>query len=357
MSSKANSKKSESVKKSKKGINSRPKSGNNRPNNGNNNRRDSGNCDLCNRVEKLVNFKPKRSPITLQICDNCNSNDLSKFFNTRTKEYLNDEEIQELFSDLGVDSMGKPIDTIMVCDLHKVTDLFTYDEFNDIVENFDVPVVILSYIVKKSMTRYHTQPIINNYKSFKSFMCFEKRYTPFPGTKGKFISNILSNTNIKNVFLLDDSDKNCISARKAGGKSILIPTVDELISKGHGRSNIIPTLVESGKSEEEIAEITEEISEEIKEEIKDIIKSHMRNINNKRKRSKALKHVNYLNTLSFFNNQISRKKRNIESKKKMNNVRSKKKSPPSPEEIERRRAEKLKKRLASAKSTMNSVDE
>ena len=54
MSSKTNSKKSKSIKKSKKGINSI----NNR-NSGNTNRRDNGNCDLCNRVEKLVNFKPK----------------------------------------------------------------------------------------------------------------------------------------------------------------------------------------------------------------------------------------------------------------------------------------------------------
>jgi hypothetical protein len=347
MSSKVNL--SKRGKKSKKGINSRPK-------NGNNNKKDSGNCDLCNKFEKLNNFKPKRSEITLHICDACNSNDLSKFFDTKTQEYLNDDEIQEVFSDLGVDSKGKPIDTIMVCDLHKVTDLFTYDEFNHIVKDFDVPVVILSYIVKKSMTRYHTQPIINNYSSYKTFMCFEKRYTPFPGTKGKFISNILSNTNIKNVFLLDDSDKNCISARKAGGKSILIPTVDELLSKGHGRSDIIPTLVESGKTEEEIVEITEEITEEIKEEIKDIIKSHMRNINNKRKISKVIKHVTYLNTLNLFNSHISKKKRNSEAKKKMTNLRSKKKPPPSTEEIERRRAETLKKKIIAKKSSGVSVD-
>lgn len=344
-------------KKSKKSINSKPKNGNNRPNNGNNNRRDSGNCDLCNRFKKLNNFKPKRSDIILHICDACNSNDLSKFFDTKNKEYLNDDEVQEVFSDLGVDSKGKLIDTIIVCDLHKVTDLFTYDEFNHIVKDFDIPVVILSYIIKKSMTRYLTQPIINNYNSYKTFMCFEKRYTPFPGTKGKFVSNILSNTNIKNVFLLDDSDKNCISVRKAGGKSILIPTVDELISKGHGRSAIIPTLVDSGKTEEEIAEIVEEISEEIKEDIKNIIENQMRRINDKRKISKVIKHVTYLNTLNLFNSHISKKKRNIEAKKKMNNLRSKKKTPPSPEEIEIRRAEKLKKKLIAKKSIGASVEE
>ena len=161
----------------------------------------------------------------------------------------------------------------MVCDLHNVTDLFTYEEFNNITKRFNVPVIVLSFIPIKSETRRDTQPIINNYNSYKTFMCFSKAYTPVAGTKGRFIQNILSNINIKNVFLLDDNHMNCISSKKGGGLSLLIPTT--------------------------------KYSDKSTEEIKSIIEDYMRKINNVKKRPTLIR---YIETLGFLIMKLEEKK-------------------------------------------------
>ena len=268
----------------------------------------SGICELCYNNRPLIDFKMKKRDITLKICEVCNTIDNSYFFDTKTKEYLTDSHLESIFSEIDVDSKGKKINTVMVCDLHNVTDLFTYEEFNNITKNFNIPVIVLSFIPLKSETRKNTQPIINNYNSYKTFMCFSKAYTPAPGTKGRFIQNILSNTNIKNVFLLDDNHMNCVSSKKGGGLSLLIPT-----TRGSDKSI---------------------------EEIKRIIEDYMRKINNIRKRPALIR---YIQTLGFFNNEIRRKKRSANKKKERNKVRTKKKVLTSAEIEELKRVGKAKK--------------
>jgi hypothetical protein len=244
-----------------------------------------GICELCYHNRPLSDFTIKKSKAILRICDICNTIDSSNFFDTKIREYLSDTQVEDAFSELGVDSKGRIIDTVMVCDLHNVTDLFSYEEFNNITKNFNVPVIVLSFIPIKSETRKRTQPIINEYNSYKTFMCFSKAYTPAPGTKGRFIQNIFSNSNIKNVFLLDDNNMNCVSGKKAGGTSILIPNTRK--------------------------------SDKSKEEIKVIIEDYMRKINNIRKRPALIR---YIQTLGFFNNEIRRKKRSANKKKKTKNA-------------------------------------
>ena len=282
-----------------------------------------GICELCNHSRPLVDFKIRKRDVTLKICEICNSADTSNFFDTKTREYLTDEQVQDIFSEIDVDSKGKKVDTVMVCDLHNVTDLFTYEEFNNITKRFNVPVIVLSFIPIKSETRRDTQPIINNYNSYKTFMCFSKAYTPAPGTKGRFIQNILSNTNIKNVFLLDDNHMNCISSKKGGGLSLLIPTTRD--------------------------------SDKSIEEIKSIIEDYMRKINNVKKRPTLIR---YIETLGFFNNEIGRKKRIANKKKKNNVVRTKKKVLTSEEIEELKRlgkAKKLSRKKAAAESVAKSL--
>ena len=267
-----------------------------------------GICELCYHNRPLINFKMKKKNVMLKICEICNTVEPSNFFDTKTREYLTDNQLKDVFSEINIDSKGKNIDTVMVCDLHNVTDLFSYEEFNNITKKFNIPIIVLSFIPLKSETRKNTQPIINNYNSYKTFMCFNKAYTPAPGTKGRFIQNILSNTNIKNVFLLDDNHMNCVSGKKAGGHSLLIPTI--------------------------------RTSDKSIDEIKKKIEDYMRKINNVKKRTILIR---YIQTLGFFNNEIRRKKRSANKKKRQNIVTSKKKKLTSSEIEELKRVGKAKK--------------
>lgn len=249
-----------------------------------------GICDLCYHNRPLIHFKMKKRDIMLNICEICNTVETSNFFDTKSREYLTDNQLEDIFSEIDLDSKGKNVDTVMVCDLHNVTDLFSYEEFNNITKDFNVPVIVLSFIPLKSETRKNTQPIINNYNSYKTFMCFNKAYSPVSGTKGRFIQNILSNKNIKNVFLLDDNHMNCVSSKKGGGHSLLIPT-----TRGSDKSKV---------------------------EIKKIIEDYMRKINNVKRRPTLIR---YIQTLGFFNNEIRRKKRSANKKKERNKAKAKSK--------------------------------
>jgi hypothetical protein len=137
--------------------------------------------------------------------------------------------------------------------------------------------------------RKKTQMTINNYNSHMTFMCFKKAYSNKPGTKGRFIANILSNSNIKNVILLDDREINCLSANRGGGRCLLIPT-----SKYSNKTD---------------------------EEIRTQIELYLRKLNNVKKRQKFL---NYINTAKFLNSRLTKKKvLNNKKNKSMRKKRSK----------------------------------
>ena len=234
-------------------------------------------CDFCGSLLEVLPLIKKDT--IMYRCKVCRDINTDVFFDTRNKIYLSDKELQDKFKN--IHSFKKRIiDTVIVCDLHNVTDLFSSEQFNNIIKNFKIPVIILSFLGINTVMRKKTQKMINDYNSDMTFMCFKKAYSNKPGTKGRFISNILSNNKIKNVILLDDKEINCLSANKGGGRCLLIPTTTN-----------------SSKSIEEI---------------KSQIELYLRKLNNINKRKKF---INYINTAKFLNTKPITKK-NISKAKK-----------------------------------------
>ena len=273
-----------------------------------------GMCELCHNEDYLSSIDTKLSII--KMCNTCKNASRNLYFDTKSRQYLDNTQVSSLF-DLTADRRLENIDTIIVCDLHNVTDLFEPEEFNAIIKKFHIPVVILSFLGIRGNMRKTTQTFINNYNSMYSFMCFVKDFKAKNGTKGKFINNILLNSNIKNVILLDDNIKNCLSAKAGGGKFIHVPSIENNNTNGANGNNGANGA--NGANNQTIKQINK---------IKEFIALNLRKLNNDIKRKRLL---NYINTVNFFNSEILRKqnvsrKKNKQSRKKAKN-KSKKKKP------------------------------
>ena len=122
------------------------------------------------------------------------------------------------------------------------------------------------------------------------------------------------NSNIKNVILLDDNNKNCLSAKAGGGKFIHKNQLKILIANGANGAN--GANVDNGANglmanKQTIKQINK---------IKEFIALNLRKLNNDIKKKKIVKLYKHLN---FFNSEILRKQ-NV-SRKKINNLEKKKK--------------------------------
>lgn len=179
-------------------------------------------CKFCPET-KTVNEKG--------ICDQCRR--LSKtcrkgtgiFYNVKTKSYVDGDSLIE----------SSPC---IIFDLHGVADLFTVDEFSNLIKPIlNRKVYILSYVGSTTNTRLEAcewlEKLLQISPNVKPYLCFYRKNVMATGNKGGFISML----SCPNVIFLDDSEDHFMSAAslstaylvpEEGGKVFVEEIVKEL---------------------------------------------------------------------------------------------------------------------------------
>lgn len=121
----------------------------------------------------------------------------------------------------------------IVFDYHNVTDLFTPEEFVQLVKPFidNYKIFILSYVGSTSKTRIEAdediRKIMISLPKLQGFLCFRRGDTSQPGNKGGFIKSLKS----KNTTFFDDSEDHISAGKDALASSFLVP-----VDKGNDES-------------------------------------------------------------------------------------------------------------------------
>lgn len=118
---------------------------------------------------------------------------------------------------------------VLVLDLHGVVDLLPPEQLRAAVK---VPAIILSFVGSTTDRRIEAHQYIKSVLGeniHDGWMCFHKRNTALPGTKGGFMKCLTAQGFTPVLF--DDSLDNCQSAADAGCEFRLIDSVDTLLKE------------------------------------------------------------------------------------------------------------------------------
>lgn len=162
-------------------------------------------------------FCPSRKDVNeKEICVHCRR--VSKackkgtgiYYNVKTKTYVQGDELNEP-------------NPCIIFDLHGVADLFTLQEFIQLVQPLQSKVYLLSYVGSTTNTRLGAcqwmEDLIKLAPHVNAFLCFARKDSPAPGNKGGFIQSLGS----PDVTFLDDG-KDHIEAAKNVSKAHLVPS-------------------------------------------------------------------------------------------------------------------------------------
>lgn len=123
--------------------------------------------------------------------------------------------------DLRVEAAGD----VLVLDLHNVTDMFSPEQFRELVAPL-IPryhVVLLSYVGTTTRTRIDAEAQMREFHAalpmIDGYLCFRRGDTVAPGNKGHFISLVRAGK----VTFLDDGADHIASGKAAGARCFLIP--------------------------------------------------------------------------------------------------------------------------------------
>lgn len=140
--------------------------------------------------------------------------DRNRYYDLKEKRYLDEYKWE-----------GEEVPRIY--DFHRTVNLFTSDEWNDLIKDVKYPIILLSYVGFGGETRVKVEGEMPHYHADNYFLCFVKKGDAREGTKGYFMSKLVKDPST--LTLVDDRIKNCNSAIAAGCQTIQVFSKSDVV--------------------------------------------------------------------------------------------------------------------------------